>query len=100
MLSSSLPAPSLSITNPLPAGRVPRWVYIRLIYIILSSIAWAIFGANSNFLPVLREASGRRSLEPRTVAMDVVGRAGETRAVAADDRDEGVVEPPAVGVGC
>ena len=56
-------------------------------------------GAKSKFLPALREATDRRSLEPRAVAVDVVGRAGEARAVAADDRHQRLVEAAVVGVG-
>src|ERR1700730_7096865 len=58
MPSSSLPAASLSALFSFPAGRLGRWVYNPLIYLILSSITWAVFGARSRFLPALREATG------------------------------------------
>src|SRR3984893_5332903 len=99
MPSPGLPAPSLSTANCLPAGRVLPWAASYLIPITLSSIRRAVFEPKSNFLPALRETRGRGSLEPRAVAVNVVRGAGEARAVAADDRDEGLVEPPAVGVG-
>src|SRR6202022_3400134 len=99
MPSPGLPASSLSTANCLPAGRVLRWAASYLIYITLSSIRRAVFRPKSHFLPALRETRGRGSLEPRAIAVDVVGHAGEARAVAADDRDECLVEPPAVGVG-
>src|SRR6266404_5594774 len=99
MPSAGLPAVSLRTANCLPARRVRLWVVSYLICIILWSIRRAIFGPKSNFLPALREATARPSLEPRTVAVDMVGGAGEARAVAADDRDEGLVEALVVGVG-
>ena len=98
MPSAGLPAASLRTANCLPADRVPRWAASYLIYITLWLIRQAVFGPKSNFLPALREAGGRWSVEPRAVAVDMVGRSGEARAVAADDGDEGLVEPPAVGV--
>src|ERR1700730_7989129 len=58
MPSSSLPAASLSALFSFPAGRLGRSVYNPLIYLILSSITWAVFGARSRFLPALREATG------------------------------------------
>src|SRR6266478_398265 len=83
-----LPAASLRTANRLPAGRVMRLVSNSLVCLILSSIGLAIFGREAKFLPALREAAGPRSLQPRTVTMDVVGGAGKTRAVAADDGHE------------
>src|ERR1700730_4052800 len=68
-----LPAASLRTANRLPAGRVMRLVSNSLICLILSSIGLAIFGREAKFLPALREA-GPRSLQPRTLTMDVVGR--------------------------
>src|SRR5882762_2175920 len=56
------------------------------------------FGPKSNFLPALREAGGW-SLEPGAVAVDMVGGAGEPRAVAADDGHQRLVEAAAVRVG-
>jgi hypothetical protein len=50
-----LPASSLRSVIRLPAGRVPFLAPNYLIYLILWSIGWAIFGVLSNFLPVLRE---------------------------------------------
>src|SRR6267143_4862529 len=99
MPSPNLPAPSLRSAYCLPAGRVLLWVASYLIYITLWSIRRAICGIGSNFLPALREAGGRWSLEPRAVAVDMVGGAGEARAVAADDRHQRLVEAAAVGVG-
>src|SRR5208282_6046796 len=77
----------------------PPWGSNYLICIILWSIARVIFGVKSNFLPALREVTGRRSLEPRAVAVDVVGGAGEARAVAAYHRLERLIEAAAVDVG-
>src|SRR6266851_6347434 len=95
MPSPNSPAASLKTTNSLPA-RWSQMVYNSMIYKGLGKL----LGAKSNFLPALREVtSANRSLQPRAVAVDVVGGAGEARAVAADDRDERLVEPPAVGVG-
>src|SRR5882724_5698080 len=99
MPSAGLPAPSLSTANCLPAGRVLPWAASYLIYFILSSIRRAVFGPKSNFLPALREAGGRRSLEPRAVAVDMVGGAGKAWAMAADDRHQRLVEAAVVGVG-
>jgi hypothetical protein len=46
------------------------------------------------------DAEGPTTLiPPRAVAVDVVGGARETRAVAADDRFEGLVEAAVVSVG-
>src|SRR5437660_1750795 len=95
MRSLDLPAASLRMANWLPAGRVLLWVTSCLIYITLWSIRRVVFGPKSNFLPAFREG---RSLQPRAVAVDVVGRAGEPRAMAADDRDQGLVEAAVVGV--
>jgi hypothetical protein len=62
MSTQSLPAASLRTGNRLPAGRVFLWVFKHLICWALSSICWSICGAQSIFLPALREApgSGRR----------------------------------------
>jgi len=62
MSTQSLPAASLRTGNRLPAGRVPLQVYKHLICWALSSICWLICGAQSIFVPALREApgSGRR----------------------------------------
>ena len=62
MSTQSLPAASLRTGNRLPAGRVFLWVFKHLILRALSSICSAICGAQSIFLPALREApgSGRR----------------------------------------
>src|SRR6266404_5048788 len=98
MPSAGLPAVSLRTANCLPVGRVRLWVVSYLIYVTLWSIRRAIFGPKSNFLPALRETRGRRSLEPRAVTVDMVGGTGEARAVAADDWNEGLVEPSGIGV--
>src|SRR6266478_6639768 len=97
MSSLGLPAASLRTANCLPAGRVLCLAASYLIYITLWSIRRAVFGPKSNFLPALRD--GDKSLQPRAVAVNMVGHAGEAWAVAADDRNESLVEPPAVGVG-
>src|SRR6266851_1815011 len=97
MPSLSLPAPSLRTANRLPAGGVLRLVSNYLIYIVLWSIRQAILRRRIEFSPCSQGGDG--SLQPRAIAVDVIGGAGEAGAVAADDRDEGLVEPPAVGVG-
>src|ERR1700736_6687750 len=56
--SSILPAVSLSALFSLPAGRTVYLFTNHLICIILSSIAQAVFGGESKFLPALREATG------------------------------------------
>src|SRR5258705_10153182 len=70
MPSPSLPAVSLRTAHCLPAGKVLLWVPSYLIYIILWSIRRVICGVEANFLLALRDG---RSLEPRSVAVDVVG---------------------------
>src|ERR1700738_2702764 len=97
MPSPSLPAASLRTANCLPAGRVLLWITSCLIYITLWSIRRAILRHRIEFSPCSQGGEG--SLEPRAVAVNVVGGAGEARAMAADDRFEGVVKPPVVGVG-
>ena len=51
-----------------------------MIYITLWSLRLAILGCEAKLLPALREAAGRRSLQPRTLTMDVVEGAGKPRA--------------------
>src|SRR5438445_3188893 len=97
--SPRLLAPSLRAAYRLPAGRVLLLLSNYLIRIVLRPIQRALCRVELNFLPALREAGGGWSLKPRAVAVDVIGGAGETRAVAADDRDEGLVEAAVVGVG-
>src|SRR5437660_1673038 len=58
MSTRSLPAASLRTGDRLPAGRVFLWVFKYLILSALSSICWSICGAQSIFLPALREAPG------------------------------------------
>src|SRR6266436_1328788 len=99
MPSRSLPAASLRTANSLPADGLMLLVSNYMIYITLWSLRRAIFGPKSNFLPALRDATAGRSLEPRAVTVDMVGGAGEARAVAADDGNEGIVEAAVVGVG-
>src|SRR5215831_14155191 len=65
MPSPSLPAASLSTRFSFPAGRAVRRVANQLIYIILSSIAQAVFGREAKFVPALREGDNRGSLESR-----------------------------------
>src|ERR1700730_15636651 len=97
MSSPGLPAASLRTANYLPAGRVLLWVTTCLIYITLWSIRRAILRRRIEFSP--SSQGGEGSLEPRAVAVNVVGGAGEARAMAADHRFEGVVKPPVVSVG-
>src|SRR3984893_17197015 len=54
MSTQSLPAASLRTGNRLPAGRVFKYLMLR----VLSSICSAICGAVSIFFPALREAPG------------------------------------------
>ena len=97
MPSLSLPAPSLRIANRLPAGGVLRLISNYLIYIVLWSFRQAILRRRIEFSPCFQGGNG--SLQPRAVTVDVVRGAGEAGAVAADDRNERVVEAAAVGVG-
>src|ERR1700730_14481205 len=99
MPSPRLPAPSLKAAYRLPAGRVLLLLSNYLICIVLRPIRGVVCGVESNFLPALREAGGRWSLEPGTIAVDMVGGAGEARAVAADDGHQRLVETAVVGVG-
>jgi hypothetical protein len=62
MPTQSLPAASLSTANRFPAARMLLCAINYLIYKALSSVIPVIFAAESNFLPALREATGRRSL--------------------------------------
>src|ERR1700730_16729953 len=94
MPSPSLPAASLRTTNCLPAGRMLLWVTICLIYITLWSIRRAILRRRIEFSPCSQGGEG--ALEPRAVAVNMVGGASEARAMAGDDRVEGLVKPPAV----
>src|SRR6266436_864415 len=104
MGSSSLPAASLSALFSFPAGRLGRSFYNSLIYIILSSITWAVFGARSRFLPALREATvgGRSSCPPAALpaasAPAVAGNrsARQTPRLVADDDIPLPVDLPAV----
>src|SRR5438105_11400758 len=81
MSKQILPAASLRSTNRLPAARA--WVERsnHLIRMALWSIARAIFGAASDFLPALREASmlpakfGAQSREGLETAFGVAGKA-------------------------
>ena len=54
-LPASLPAASLSLHIRLPARRALPWASNYLIYLMLLSISKAIFQAQSQFLPALRE---------------------------------------------
>src|SRR5437667_4304223 len=99
MLTPGLPAASLRTANCLPADRLLLWVSIYLIHITLWSIRQELCRVELNFLPALREAGGWWSLEPRAVAVDVVGHAGEAWAMAADDWDERLIEAAVVGIG-
>src|SRR5215469_13744124 len=65
MPSPSVPAASLSTRFSFPAGRTARRVSKQLTYIVFSSIARAVFGPQSRFVPALREGDNRESLEPR-----------------------------------
>src|SRR6266446_3292878 len=60
MPAPSSPAASLGALFWFPAGRPARRISNKLIYIILSSIAQAVFGRESRFLPALREGDNRR----------------------------------------
>src|ERR1700730_16707860 len=87
MPSSSLPAASLSALFSFPASQLGRSVYNPLIYLILSSIAWAVFGARSRFLPALREATGPGDsiLADELADAVVLGVADVDRAIGSDD---------------
>src|SRR5438105_13304500 len=81
MSKQILPAASLRSTNRLPAARA--WVERsnHLIRMALWSTARAIFGAASDFLPALREASmlpakfGAQSREGLEIAFGIAGEA-------------------------
>src|ERR1700730_2088883 len=80
--SSILPAVSLSALFSLPAGRTVCLVTNHLIYIILSSIAQAVFGGESKFLPALRRV-------PRRAIARAGGRRYADRAHDAPPSSEG-----------
>src|SRR6266446_7408918 len=83
MPSPRLPAPSLRSAYCLPAGRVLLWASNYLICIVLRPIQGVVRGVKSKVLPALREATGRRSLEPRAEAVDVAERRVRVRDVIA-----------------
>src|SRR5215469_11291954 len=99
MPSSNSSAISPITTNLLPAGQIEWLGSNYLICILLWSISWATFGAKSGFSLLSGKMAGRRSLEPRAVAVDMVWGARKARAVAADDRHQRLVEAPAVDIG-
>src|SRR5262249_36716106 len=92
------PAASLKLTNLLPVGQVQRWLSNSLIRMTLWSISRVFLRDKWDFLPALRETAGRRSVEPGAIAVDVVGSAGKTGAMAADHRHQRLVEGGVVGV--
>jgi hypothetical protein len=56
-------------------------------------------GKSTKF-PVTFPSDGNlRLFQPRAIAVDMIGGKREARAVAADDRFEGLVEAPVVGIG-
>ena len=72
----------------------PNPAYKRLIQLHLLKIIGANLSPESKNRPVIRLLQGSaswRSVEPRAVAVDVVGTGGEAGAVAADHRYEGLV---------
>src|SRR5690348_1815533 len=83
MPSPRFPVPSLRSAYCLPAGRVLLSVSNYLIYFVLRPIRGVVRGVKSNFLPALREATGRQSLEPHAVAPR---RSWHTREVSPDCR--------------
>src|ERR1700730_6996179 len=94
MSTQSLPAASLRTGNRLPAGRVFLWVFKHLICRALSAICWSICGAQSIFVPALREAPGSGGRGGRaTPSARIVG----VLALAQHhtDRGAGEVEIPA-----
>src|SRR5216683_7193405 len=81
MSKQILPAASLRSTNRLPAART--WVEgsNHLIWMALWSIGRAIFGAASNFLPALREASRRARALLRRQCGEIEGGGHERAGV-------------------
>src|SRR5213595_1221749 len=55
MSTQRLPAASLRTGIRIPAAGVLLWVLKQLIWRALSSIGWSICGAQSNFLPAVRD---------------------------------------------
>src|SRR5258707_2738449 len=94
MSTQSVPAASLRTGNRLPAGRVFLWVFKHLIYRALSSIGWSIRGAQSIFVPALREAPGGGGRGRRAASSArIVGVLALAQHHA--DRGAGEVEIPA-----